>query len=574
MAAGGANRSVSRSWLRALELTAGIDATPARTLAVRLAEMARERGREPALVDEAGTTTFADLATRADLAGRWARAADLPPGACIGLMMGNCADYVAIWLGLSGCGFVVALLNTNLRGPSLAHCIRSAGCSHVVADAAGTAALQTVDPDIATSVYASADLFGDRHDAAGPIGGAMLDSTALLIYTSGTTGLPKAARVSHRRLLTWSLWFAGLMDVRPADRMYNCLPMYHSVGGVVAVGSMLVAGGSVAIAERFSSRRFWDDVVRHECTIFQYIGELARYLVQAPPGPNDRAHKLRLCCGNGLRADVWEPFAARFAVPQILEFYAATEGNFSLFNVEGRPGAIGRIPPFLAHRVPVALVAFDDATQAPSRGADGLCRRVPRGEVGEAIGRVGESARFEGYTDEAASSKKLLRDVFEPGDLWLRTGDLMRQDAQGFFFFVDRVGDTFRWKGENVSSAEVADAVAGCPGVVAAAVYGVAVPGTDGRAGMAALAVTPAFDLAALAAHLRAALPAYARPLLLRVQSELAQTATFKPQKAALAAEGYDPAVVTDPLFILDANGYVPLDAARHARLLAGTLKL
>ena len=574
MTAGGADRSVSRSWLRALELTAGIDATPARTLAVRLADMARERGSEPALVDEAGTTTFADLTARADLAVRWALAAALPPGACIGLMMGNCADYVAIWLGLSGSGFVVALLNTNLRGPSLAHCIRSAGCRHVVADAAGAAALQTVDPDVATSVYVPADLFGDRHDnIERASNGATLDSTALLIYTSGTTGLPKAARVSHRRLLTWSLWFAGLMDVAPGDRMYNCLPMYHSVGGVVAVGSMLVAGGSVAIAEKFSSRRFWDDVVRHECTIFQYVGELARYLVHAPPGPLDRAHKLRLCCGNGLRADVWQTFAARFAVPQILEFYAATEGNFSLFNVEGRPGAIGRIPPFLAHRVPVALVAFDDVTEAPSRGADGFCRRVPRDEVGEAIGRVGESARFEGYTDEAASSKKLLRDVFAPGDLWLRTGDLMRQDAQGFFFFVDRVGDTFRWKGENVSSAEVADAVAACGGVVAATVYGVAVPGADGRAGMAALAVTPAFDRAALAAHLRAALPAYARPLFLRVQSELSQTATFKPQKAALIAEGYDPAVVTNPLFVLDVDDYVPLDAARYARLLAGASK-
>ena len=575
MTAGAANRSVSRSWLRALELTAGIDAEPARTLSVHLAEMARQRGGDLALVDEAGTTTFADLARRANLAARWALAADLPPGACIGLIMGNCADYVAIWLGLSGCGFVVALLNTNLRGPSLAHCIRSAGCRHVVADAGGAAALQAIDPDVAGAVHDPAHVFDDRHEGAGhAANSATLDSTALLIYTSGTTGLPKAARVSHRRLLTWSLWFAGLMDVKPGDRMYNCLPMYHSVGGVVAVGSMLVAGGSVAIAEKFSSRRFWDDVVRHECTIFQYIGELARYLVQAPQSPLERSHKLRLCCGNGLRADVWETFAARFAVPQILEFYAATEGNFSLFNVEGRPGAIGRIPPFLAHRVPVALVAFDDATEAPSRGADGFCRRVSRGDVGEAIGRVGESARFEGYTDEAASSKKLLREVFEPGDLWLRTGDLMRQDAQGFFFFVDRVGDTFRWKGENVSSAEVADAVAACPGVIAAAVYGVAVPGADGRAGMAALAVTPAFDVAALARHLRAALPAYARPLFLRVQSELSQTATFKPQKATLVTEGYDPVVVGDPLFILDANDYVPLDAAQHARLLAGTLKL
>ena len=189
---------------------------------------------------------------------------------------------------------------------------------------------------------------------------------ALTIYTSGTTGLPKAANVSHRRMMQWSLWFAGLMNTGPDDRMYNCLPMYHSIGGVMATGALLVRGGSVVIREKFSASHFWDDMVDWDCTLFQYIGELCRYLVNAPEHPRERQHRLRLRCGNGLRADTWEKFQSRFDIPKILEFYAATEGNVSLYNVEGKLGAIGRVPPFLAHRFPLALVKFDVA-----RGAAG-----------------------------------------------------------------------------------------------------------------------------------------------------------------------------------------------------------
>ena len=211
---------------------------------------------------------------------------------------------------------------------------------------------------------------------------------ALLIYTSGTTGLPKAAYVSHRRVLEWSFWFAGLMDFGPDDRMYDCLPLYHSVGGVVATGALLVRGGSVLIRDKFSAQRFWDDVADRGCTLVQYIGELCRYLVNAPQHPKERAHRLRLACGNGLQADIWEKFQQRFAIPRILEFYAATEGNFSLYNVEGKVGAIGRVPSFLAHRFPLRLVRFDAVAAAPVRDARGFCIRCATNEIGEAIGNA------------------------------------------------------------------------------------------------------------------------------------------------------------------------------------------
>ena len=210
---------------------------------------------------------------------------------------------------------------------------------------------------------------------------------ALYIYTSGTTGLPKAVNVSHFRLMQWSHWFAGMMDTRPDDRIYNCLPMYHSVGGVVAIGAALVNGGSVVLRERFSASGFWDDVVESKCTIFQYIGELCRYLVNTPARTPEAQHQLRLACGNGMRAEVWEEFQRRFQIPQILEFYAATEGNFSLYNCEGRVGAIGKIPSFLKHRLSMALVKFDFETGEPIRNEEGFCIRCSANEAGEAIGQ-------------------------------------------------------------------------------------------------------------------------------------------------------------------------------------------
>jgi fatty-acyl-CoA synthase len=373
-----------------------------------------------------------------------------------------------------------------------------------------------------------------------------------------------------------------MMGTGPADRIYDCLPLYHSIGGVVATGSLLVAGGSVAIAERFSAERFWRDIARFDCTLFQYIGELCRYLLKTPAKEGETRHRLRLACGNGLRLDVWNAFKERFRIPQVLEFYAATEGSFSLYNLEGKPGAIGRIPSFLAHRFPAAIVRFDDETGEPARDADGHCLRCKRNEIGEAIGRISgdaakeAAARFEGYTDKAESERKVLRDVFAKGDIWYRTGDLMRQDEKGFFYFVDRVGDTFRWKGENVSTLEVAEAVASCPGVVEANVYGVTVPGAEGRAGMAAIVADEAFDLGRLHAHLAERLPAYARPLFLRLRERLEITETFKQKKADLVREGFDPARVADALYFDDRGrgGYVRLDAALHERLRAGEVRL
>ena len=581
----------AKAWLRALEMTAPIAANPTRTLPAMLDALAERYGDAPALLSDRETLSYRALAARANRYARWALARGVGKGDTVGLMMPNCPDYMAAWLGIARVGGVVALINTNLTGRALAHCIDIVTPRHVIVAGEFGEAWASAQPHLATRpcVWTHGACDGRpidwalaRYDDA-PLDAAeqrevTIDDKALYIYTSGTTGLPKAANVSHARVLTWSCWFAGMMDTKPEDRMYDCLPMYHSVGGVVATGALLVSGGSVVIREKFSARQFWDDVARFDCTLVQYIGELARYLVNAPPHPREATHRLRLACGNGLRADVWEAFQQRFAIPRILEFYAATEGNLSLYNADGKVGAIGRVPSFLAHRFPAAIVRFDTERDEPVRDADGFCIRCAADEPGEAIGRIerdNPGARFDGYTDAQASEKKILRDVLKPGDAWFRTGDLMRKDAQGYFYFVDRIGDTFRWKGENVSTAEVAAAIARCPGVLDATVYGVAVPGADGRAGMAALVVGDGFELATLHRHLEC-LPIYARPVFVRIRQELETTATFKHQKSELVSEGYDPATTADAIYFSEPSvrAFVRMDSALLARLQAGQIRL
>jgi fatty-acyl-CoA synthase len=589
------NSSV-KAWVRALEMTAPIAQNPSITLPVVIDNLADRFDSALALISEGEHLTYRELAQRSNRYARWALGQDLAAGDVVCLFMPNCPEYMAIWLGITRIGSIVSLVNTNLAGDALAHSINLVAPKHVIVAAELADTVAAVLPRINSGVkcwmhgqsnpgfpridHEIQRIAGDRLHNSEYQPPSIVDH-ALYIYTSGTTGLAKAANVSHFRLMQWSFWFAGMTDTRSSDRMYNCLPMYHSIGGVVATGAILVNGGSIVLRQRFSASHFWDDIVDWNCTLFQYIGELCRYLVNSPPHPREAEHRLRLCCGNGLRPDVWDDFKRRFRIPQILEFYAATESNFSLYNCEGKSGAIGRIPPFLAHRVPVALVKFDIKTGAPIRNEEGICIRCSTNEVGEAIGRilddsVSSGSRFEGYTDKEASDKKVLRNVFANGDAWFRTGDLMRKDEAGFFYFVDRVGDTFRWKGENVSTTEVADTITEYSGVIESVVYGVTIPGTEGRAGMAAVVVNRDFDLVAFRQHLSERLPEYARPLFLRLRGGIEATATFKPKKQDLAREGYDPTITADVIYFNDRvrQSFVKVDAILYDRLQTGNVRL
>jgi fatty-acyl-CoA synthase len=573
-------KSPAKAWIAALESVKILQDRPALTLPGLIHELAIAHGEKPALLGEQAAFSYQELSQRTHRYASWAAALGIGAGDTVCLMMPNCPDYFAIWLGITQLGGVVALLNIHLRGDALAHSINSADAKRIIVSdnlLPAVDAVMTRLPE-ATRVWVQGETASvgqaeiislpDIVEGLTPLASYPSPrDLALLIYTSGTTGMPKAAKITHARLLEWSYWFAGMMGAEPSDRLYNCLPMYHSIGGVVAIGAMLVKGGSVVIREKFSASRFWEDISRTECTIFQYIGELCRYLLLSDASPYEAQHHLRLCCGNGMSGKVWQEFETRFQVPQILEFYAATEGNVSLYNCEGKAGAIGRVPPFLNHRFPIALVKCDIITGEPLRDASGLCQLCGPDEPGEAIGKIlgtGES-QFDGYTDKKASSAKLLRDAVAPGDAWFRTGDLMRKDSAGYYYFVDRLGDTFRWKGENVSTTEVAETISACPGVTEAVVFGVEIPGNEGRAGMAVITTDQSFSLLALQAHLVKTLPSYARPIFIRRSKSLAMTGTFKLQKEALRREGFANPAASDDLWFFDARigSFIPYDAGK-----------
>jgi fatty-acyl-CoA synthase len=589
------NRSTSKAWLRALELTAPIAGNRERTLPVVIEEAALRFGDAPALLSARQQFTYRGLVARSNQYARWALGQGLSKGDVVGLLMANQPEYMAIWLGITSVGVVVALLNTNLTGPSLAHSIGVVSPRCIIAhqDCLDRLTSALIDLEASPELWIYKDagsecqgnnldvsLFSSEALLQDERRGTSIDDRALYIYTSGTTGLPKAANVSHARMMQWSHWFAGMMEVSQTDRLYNCLPMYHSVGGVQAPGAVLAAGGSVVIREKFSTSQFWSDICRWDCTLFQYIGELCRYLLHGEPSPDETRHRIRLACGNGLAPDVWDPFKDRFRIPCILEFYAATEGSFSLFNVEEKRGSIGRIPAYLAHRFSPALVMLDMETGEPARNEQGHCIRCVPNQPGEAISKAvndpsNVGSRYEGYTTQNDTERNILRDVFERGDTWIRTGDLMRKDEKGFFYFVDRIGDTFRWKGENVSASEVSETICEFPGVRHAKVYGVAIPSTEGRAGMAALVTDSRMDMQGFRVHLAVRLPSYARPVFLRIRSDMEVTGTFKYSKTDLACQGFDPTATKDTVYFdnRESQAFVRVDKALYDRIQAGQIR-
>jgi fatty-acyl-CoA synthase len=508
------------------------------------------------------------------------RARGVRAGDTIALLGPNSPTYVTVQLGATHLGAVNALINTHLTGDPLAHALRSSRARLLLVHRRLEGALAGLDlggMEVCPYDPGPFDDEVDRADDGQPLAVCKSGDDFVYIYTSGTTGLPKPCKVSHGRAVMAGAVFANMLwSFQPGDKVYCVLPLYHSSGMLLGVGASILGGVPVALRESFSARAFWHDVVRYGATGFLYIGEVCRHLLNTPPTDDERRHRLRVAVGNGMRTDVWTPFQERFHVPLIREFYGATEAPGGIFNITGRQGSVGRIP--LRHLTPAKLVRYDTHEGRHLRDADGYLVECKPGEEGELLVKLSDKPLisgfdFKGYTDERATQQKILTDVFRKGDRYYRSGDLMRVDEDGYFYFVDRIGDTFRWKGENVSTTEVADVLGKAPGVQQIAVVGVHVPGMEGQAGLAAVVPDDPLDLGAFHAT-TLQLPAYARPRFLRIVSELSTTSTHKIQKQSLRNEGVDPAVVADPLYVLTEEGYVPLSPERWRAIREGHLRL
>jgi fatty-acyl-CoA synthase len=480
-------------------------------------------------------------------------------GDVVGVLMTNRPETMFVVLATVKLGATVGLLNHNQCDTVLAH---SVGLLDSVLNVVGEEcreALDSLAEPLADVLYAQ-DLDNAARDANAADPPVCAEITAreraFLVFTSGTTGLPKASVMTHLR---WTKSMAGLgglgIRLHGTDTLYCCLPLYHNNALTVALSSVLAAGGTFALGRKFSASGFWDEVIREKATAFIYIGELCRYLLNQPAKPVERQHKIRLAVGNGLRPELWDEFKNRFGIDRIVEFYGASEVNIAFVNAFGVDRTAGFGP------LPYAIVEYDDATGKAKRGNDGRLGRVPSGGVGLLLAEVTSRSPADGYTDKAASEAKLIRDGFTDGDVWFDTGDLVRDQGWHHIAFVDRLGDTFRWKGENVATTEVEGALAQADAISQAVVYGVDIPGTDGKAGMGAVTLYPEaeFDGHALAAQVYAQLPGYAVPLFVRVVPELEQTSTFKSHKVELRKQGYEPNDDSS-LYVLAgrSEGYVP----------------
>lgn len=514
-------------------------------------------------------------------------------GDVVNIMMENSPAMLMAQGACAKLGAIGALVNTHLEGEALAHVHAASKARVAVVDAACTEAVVPVlDRLGGIAVYGDAtsgashsslrslpDELAGAPESEPDIPDVTIGDVFLYVYTSGTTGFPKPAIVRHLRFTAGGHSLAIMLGETGDDCAYAPTPLYHGYANFVGFAPAFHKGACFASRRRFSASEFLHDVRRHRATVFCYVGELCRYLMRTPETPHDRDHTIRIATGSGLRPDIWEAFQRRFGIARIVDSYGQSEGNISLQNRRGRVGSCGRAQPFTHHLL--RLGRYDHAAGDLVRGEDGFVVECRVGETGELLGKIDARATmaFDGYANAKDNERKLVRDCFEEGDVYLRTGDLLRRDYESYYYFVDRIGDTFRWKGENVATMEVEHLLNAAPSIHESAVYGVRVPGADGRAGMALVvpATGPGFDPAAFHEFVTGALPRYARPLFVRVARSVDVTGNFKTRKTRLQAEGFDPSEVGgDSLWFRDdeRRTYVPLDEILFARIQSGTLPL
>lgn len=504
-------------------------------------------------------------------------------GDVIAVMVENRPELLATVIALAKIGVTTALVNTSQTAKALTHSINLVKPIAVIAGEECRAAIEEVrsDLNVGTDRF---HWFADRptrvESGTAPKGWRNLAEKIdhfpkfntptthtvqgkdglFYIYTSGTTGLPKAVIFTHSR---WTLaygTYGHVLNLNKNDVMYVTLPLYHATGIVVCWCGVIAGHATLALRRKFSTSSFWKDVQKFDASAIGYVGELCRYLMDAPTSENEQRHRVKKMIGNGMRPNIWDKYKARFGVEEILELYASSEGNVGFSNVFNFDNTVGFSP------TPYAIVEFDKESNSPVKDAKGWCKKVKKGEVGLLIGKITRRSPFDGYTDPEKNKSVIMKDVFKHGDSFFNTGDLVRDIGFRHAQFVDRLGDTFRWKGENVSTTEVENAVSEYEKIAEAVVYGVEIPNTNGRAGMAAITLSEGTtlteqDLQQMATQFKKCVPAYAVPVFLRIQKQVETTGTFKYQKNKLKEQSFDPNKNDERLLVLlpNATGYCDL---------------
>ena len=503
----------------------------------------------------------------------------LKKGDVINVLLENRPELLIVIGAMAKIGTIASLINTRQRSSSLIHSLRVNKVKAYVIGEELYHAFENVKADLGLTSKERLHFLKDKGDMVIPEGFIDLKKEVkdqdistphaineirgidpyAYIFTSGTTGLPKAAPMRHIHMMSSIYgWGKMAMDMQLEDIIYITLPLIHSNAVHVGWASAMSGGSAIALARKFSIRNFWKDVRKYKATCFNYIGELCRYLLNQPQSPEDRNHDVYKICGNGLRPEIWKEFKERFGIRAVYEHYGATEirGMFCNFmNIDCTVGI---------NFDPYVIVKYDVDADEPIRDENGYFQKVDCGEAGLLLMKINDPTTFAGYTDKGATKKRIIRNAFGNGESWLNTGDMLRNIGYYHAQFVDRLGDTFRWKGENVSTSEVEDVISSFEQIDHSSVYGVEIPGTEGRAGMASIIATKDhenFNFNRLLKILQDNLPRYAIPKFLRLLSELSTTSTFKIQKSQMKKESFDINKTSDPIYVLlpGSSDYTPL---------------
>ncbi|XP_072936361.1 long-chain fatty acid transport protein 4-like [Epargyreus clarus] len=532
------------------------------------------------------------------------RAQGIKKGDTVGVLFSNCPEMPAIWLGIARIGGISPLINNNQTGNTLLHSINIAKCDAVIYGSEYDSAIQDVKKDLSPSIKLykftrrplntsneSVRVAESNNDFTAmlentpppnwfPSDGEGFNGRLLYIYTSGTTGLPKAAVISPSRMVFMASGVHYLGFLKRKDIVYCPMPLYHSAGGCISVGQAFIFGCTVALRSKFSASAYFPDCIKFNATVAHYIGEMCRYVLSTPAAATDRQHKVRTVYGNGMRPTIWTDFVKRFGIKRVVEFYGATEGNANIVNVDNKTGAIGFVSRIIPAVYPIAIIKVDQDTGEPIRDKRGLCQLAKPNEPGVFIGKIkpnNPSRAFLGYVDKEASEKKIVRNVLSHGDSAFISGDILVADELGYLYFRDRTGDTFRWRGENVSTTEVEAAISKFADQRDAVVFGVEIPNTEGRAGMCGIVDTDnSLDLEKLAKNMSKDLPKYAKPVFIRIMTSMDMTGTFKIRKVDLQKEGYNPTLIKDKMYYLDPklDKYLPLGQEEYEKIQSGQIRL
>jgi citronellyl-CoA synthetase len=536
----------------------------------------------PAIMYEDRTLSYSSFNAWINQISHYLLSQNVKKGDCVAILIENRPELLATVVACAKIGAISAMVNTSQKGKVLAHSINLVNPKVIIAGEECLQAYedvrdQSTQKDLKHLYFADCDThvnIGDtpknwinlaqvivNQPKENPSNSKEIypDDPCFYVYTSGTTGLPKAVIFNHGRFMkAYGTFGFASVRLKSSDRMYIPLPFYHSTAMAICWGSVLAGNSCLVMARKFSASRFWDDISKYKATSFGYVGELCRYLIDQPARLTDLDNDISVIVGNGMRPSIWSGFKTRFGIDRVMEFYASSEGNIGFSNILNFDHTVGLTP------FPYAIVDYDKENEQAQKGSDGFLKKVAKGGTGLLIGEITEKTPFHGYTDPEKSEKCIIRNVFKDGDAWFNTGDIMRDIGFRHSQFVDRTGDTYRWKGENISTTEVEMLIDGVDNICETVVYGVEIPNTNGRAGMASIRLEcdkENFDFKQLLVQLKTDMPNYAIPLFLRVSKGMDMTGTFKHKKAPLKDQGFCLNKVEDPIYVLlpKSETYTPL---------------